>query len=117
MKTILVVNNDFDTMSFLESWLRKKGYEAQFTGNHGEVISILKESPPSLIIIDILRGPLVLDIRSRREFADIPLLLMTGYTSKPVDKNLPVDDFIEKPFNLTLLEKKIKRLLDNSMHA
>jgi len=116
MKNILVINNDFDTMSLLKSWLEKKGYRVKFTGNHDKAIQLLKEFNPALIIIDILQGPLVRAIKSHKEF-DIPMLLMTGYTSRSVDRNLPVDDMIEKPFDLALFEKKIKKLLQNNVEA
>ena len=70
----------------------------------------MSEFKPALVIIDILQGPLLRDIKSYKEFEDVPFLLMTGYTSKPVDKNLPVEDSIIKPFDLPLFEKKIKSL-------
>jgi CheY-like chemotaxis protein len=107
MKKLLVINNDFDTMSLLKSWLEKKLYKVKFTGNHHEAINLLKVFGPSLIIIDILQYNLLLAIKSYKEFKDVPMLLMTGYTSKPAKKNLPVNDIIEKPFNLPLFEKKI----------
>ncbi len=36
---------------------------------------------------------------------------MTGYTVRPKVSQMPAEDVIEKPFNLSLLEKKIERLL------
>jgi DNA-binding response OmpR family regulator len=117
MKKILVINNDFDTMALLKDWLERKGYEIKFTGNRQAAIKLIKEFAPYLIIIDILQRPLLLDIKSHKEFAGIPLLLMTGYTSKPLDKHLAVDDSIEKPFNLSLFEQKIRRLLKDNVEA
>lgn len=113
MKKILVINNDFDTMSLLKNWLEKKGYKVKFTGNRKAAINLIKDFTPSLIIIDIMQRPTFYDIKSYKEFEDIPILLMTGYTSKPVDKDLPVDDSIIKPFDLPLFEQKIERLLNN----
>ena len=46
MKKILVVNNDFDTMSLLKSWLEKKTYKVKYTGNQKEVPKIIKEFRP-----------------------------------------------------------------------
>ncbi len=117
MKKILVVNNDFDTMNLLKSWLEKKGYEVKFTGNFYEAVRLMKVFAPALIIIDILQHAIVRSIKSQKEFEDIPMLLMTGYTSPPVDKNLPVDDCIEKPFDIPLFEKKIKMLLEDNVKA
>ena len=115
MKTILVINNDFDTMSLLKRWMEIKGYKVKFTGNHGEAIRLMKEFKPSLVIIDILQNAVLADIRARPEFENVPILLMTGYTWSCTPKNLPVDDSIEKPFDLSLFESKIKVLLDNNV--
>lgn len=117
MKKILVINNDFDMMHLLKRWLEKKGYWVKFTGSHQEAINLIKNFTPSLILVDIMQRPLVYDIKSYKEFEKIPMLLMTGYTSKPVDKNLPVNDSIIKPFDLSLFEKKIERLVNNNAEA
>jgi len=117
MKKILVINNDFDTMILLKRWLENKGYKVKFTGNRQAALDLIKEFVPSLILIDIMQGPLLSDIKSYKEFQAIPVLLMTGYTSKLLDKNLAVDDSITKPFDLVLLEMKIKRLVDNNVEA
>ena len=117
MKKILVINNDFDTMILLKRWLENKGYIVKFTGNRQAAINLLKEFVPSLILIDIMQSPLLYNIKSFKEFDDIPVLLMTGYTSKPLDKNIAPDDLITKPFDLALLETKIKRLVDNNVEA
>ena len=117
MKKILVINNDFDTMILLKRWLENKGYKVKFTGNRQAAINLIKEFVPSLILIDIMQGPLLHNIKSYKKFESIPVLLMTGYTSKPLDINLAIDDLITKPFDLTLLEAKIKRLVNNNVEA
>ena len=42
MKKILVVNNDFDTMSLLKNWLEKKTYKVKYTSSQEEVPEIIK---------------------------------------------------------------------------
>lgn len=115
MKTILVINNDFDTMSLLKRWLEKKGYKVKFTGNHREALRLMKDFKPSLVVIDILQHAVAVDIRTHPEFDNVPILLMTGYTSIYTPENLPVDDSIEKPFDLPLFESKIKNLIDHNV--
>lgn len=55
MKKILVVNNDFDTMTLLKSWLEKKTYEVKYTSSQEEVPEIMKEFAPELVIVDVLQ--------------------------------------------------------------
>ncbi|MEO6330685.1 MAG: response regulator [Ginsengibacter sp.] len=111
MKKILVVNNDFDTMTLLKNWLEKKTYQVKYTGNGNEVPVIMKEFAPELVIVDVLQKEVALQLKANEETNPVPVLLMTGYTLKEKNNSLPVDDVIEKPFNLPLLEKKIDRLM------
>lgn len=117
MKTILLVNNDFDTMSLIKRWLEIKGYKVRFTDSRREALRLMKECKPSLVIIDILQHVVLFDIKAQREFDHVPILLMTGYTSTYTPKKLPADDSIEKPFDLPLFERKIKALLDHKVEA
>lgn len=114
MKKILVVNNDIDTMSLLKSWLEKKAYEVKYTGSQEEVPKIMKEFDPELVIVDVLQKEVAEQLKTNKKTRAVPVLLMTGYTSVPANSQLPVDDTIEKPFNLPLLEKKIARLIKKS---
>ena len=54
-------------------------------------------------------------LKISKETPSVPVLLMTGYTIRQINNRLPVDDTIEKPFNLPLLEKKIERLMGQSV--
>jgi CheY-like chemotaxis protein len=111
MKKILVVNNDFDTMSLLKTWLEKKGFVVKFSGNSSMIKEIMKQFDPDLLILDILQNLVLDNIRADAETRDVPVLLMTGYTMRKYNKCFPVDDTIEKPFDLSLMEKKIYSLL------
>lgn len=112
MKKILIINNDFDTMSLLKKWLEKKGYDVKFSGNNREVMSIIHEFKPTLIIIDVLQNQMIDDIKADKEAKYLPILMMTGYTLRRKGRQCAVDDSIEKPFDLGLLEEKINDLIN-----
>jgi DNA-binding response OmpR family regulator len=114
MKKILVINNDFDTMILLKNWLEKKTYKVKYTGKQEEVMGVMKEFNPELVIIDILQKHIAEDIKNNEETRSVPILLMTGYTLRQKISHVPSDDVIEKPFNLPLLEKKIEKLIHKS---
>jgi DNA-binding response OmpR family regulator len=112
MKKILIINNDFDTMLLLEKWLEKKGYDVKFSGNNREVMSIIHDFKPGLIIIDILQNQIIDEIKADKQAKYLPILMMTGYTLRRKGRQFAVDDSIEKPFDLGLLEKKINGLIN-----
>ena len=112
MEKILVVNNDLDTMNLLKKWLEKKAYHVEYTSNSDNVTNMVKDIRPRLVIVDVMQKDVVNEIKSDKEIKEVPILLMTGYTSKYRGKDVPFDDVIEKPFNLSILEKKIEKLVD-----
>jgi DNA-binding response OmpR family regulator len=111
MRKILVVNNDMDTMSLLQSWLERKSYKVKYTGNGDEVPQLVQEFRPNLILVDILQKDVAEQIKSSNKIANVPVILMTGYTLRQTPIEVPVDDVIEKPFNLRVLEQKIEKLI------
>ena len=112
MKKILVINNDFDTMTLLKSWLEKKAYTVRYTGNQQEVSRIVKDFGPDLLLVDVIQKDVVEELNALEETRSVPVLLMTGYALRAQQNQVPVEDTIEKPFNLSLLEKKIEKLVN-----
>ena len=112
MEKILVVNNDFDTMDLLKSWLERKKYKVKFTGNEDEVPHIVNDFKPDLLLIDILKEHVAKDIKSSEKTKDIPVILMTGYTiTRENHSNGHADALIEKPFDPKVLDRMIDKLL------
>ncbi len=111
MHRIIVINNDIDTMSLLQSWLERKSYKVKYTGDPEELLVLMSDFKPSLVIADILQAGAVKLIKSDKKTKDVPVILMTGYTLKEKLPEVEIEDIIEKPFNLDLLQKKIERLI------
>ena len=111
MEKILVVNNDIDTMNLLKNWLERKTYHVDYTSNTDDVTRLIKTIRPSLVIVDVMQKEVVQEMKKDKEIKGVPVLFMTGYTSKNRSKDVPYDDVIEKPFNLRLMEKKIEKLI------
>jgi DNA-binding response OmpR family regulator len=95
-------------MSLLQTWLEQKNYTVKFTGNAAEVSQLIKTFEPKLLIVDILQKDILKQLKSNGHASDFAILLMTGYSYRQKTEDLPVDDVIEKPFNLSVLEKKIE---------
>jgi DNA-binding response OmpR family regulator len=110
---ILIINNDMDAMSLLQTWLERKGYNVRFTEDAGSVNDLIHEFKPQLIIVDILQREVAENLKFNNEVKSV--LLMKGYTLKSKKNDLAVDDIVEKPFNLPLLEKKVFTLMNKKI--
>ncbi|MDQ6843046.1 MAG: hypothetical protein M3Z92_01645, partial [Bacteroidota bacterium] len=63
---------------------------------------------------DVLQKDVIFEIKNHKKTASIPILMMTGYTLRHHHGQLPIDDSIEKPFNLSLFAKKIEKLMGSN---
>lgn len=115
MRKILLINSSEETMRLLERWLERKEYNVTFTTHLDEVVSILSEFDPQLVIIDIDQKAVIPAIKNYD--GHLPLLLMTGYTQHSDYSGLGVNDMIEKPFTLELLKKKVDQLMINFVES
>ena len=111
MTKILVINNDDDTMSLLKLWFERRSYKVRYTSNTDNIPQLVKEFEPKVVLVDILQKDAAEEIKNNKETSDVPVILMTGYTLRGTSLEVKVDDVVEKPFNLKLLEKKIERLI------
>lgn len=109
MNKILIVNSSEETMRLFERWLERKAYNVKFTTHLEDVVSIIKEFKPQLIIVDIDQKEIIPAIK--KHDSSLLLLLMTGFIHPDAYSALRVDDIIEKPFSLELLEKKVGQLM------
>ncbi len=115
MKKILIINGSEETLRLLEKWLERKAYDVKFTTHLEDVIDIINNFKPKLIMIDIDQQEVIPAIKDND--SSLLLLLMTGYTNHGANAGLPVDDIIEKPFSLELLEKKVSHLMTSIVEA
>ena len=98
-------------MGLLKQWLESKTYLVKITTSRNEVPRLMREFMPGIVMADIMQKEAVQDLKENEKTSDVPILLMSGYTKEQNDQQLKVDDVIEKPFNLPLLEVKLKKLL------
>ena len=110
MNKILVINNDVDTMSLLKMWLEKRDYDVKYTGNTNEVTALIREFKPGIILVDQPQVNVVDEIKKdHRDCQSIPIIMMTGYTTRICAGGKTIDAVIEKPFYPEALEKLLKK--------
>ena len=120
MKQILIIDDEPDAIAVLELLLEKIGYIICSTLDPCNIIETLKNSPVELIMLDWqmpeIDGIDVLkQIRSYSEFADIPVIIVTGVYMNSSDLKLALDigatDYLRKPIDKIELEARVANSL------
>ena len=121
MTKILIVDDDPDMVDAGRIVLEAKGYEVVSAGNVSQGMSVLEETKPDLMILDVMMEEPDDGIRMarqvRRQGFALPILMLTSVNvamGLHIDKDeemVPVDEFQEKPVDPETLIKKVERLL------
>ena len=118
MSKILVVDDSEDLLDLLTVMLTIKGHEVATAGNTTDALKKVNSFFPDLIMMDVLLGnksgkQLCWSIKKTNPV--IPVLLMSA--SPALLKNFGdcnADDFLEKPFDINILNRTIDALLTSS---
>jgi CheY-like chemotaxis protein len=109
-KTILVIDDEPDTLTYFSSLLQDEGFETMVAENGEEGMKKLTEKIPDLITLDITM-PETSGVRCYRELREneayrkIPVIMITGVSDKFQDfistrKQVPPPDgYLSKPID------------------
>jgi CheY-like chemotaxis protein len=126
MAKILIIDDDPDIVKSMKIVLESKGYDVISAPSGKDGLTKVKESPPDLIILDIMME--VMDegfdiariLKKSKDYKHIPILMLTaikektglGFKEEAGDELwLPVDDYCEKPLSPQELIEKVEKLL------
>ena len=115
-RTILLVDDDALMRRSLAFHLEQAGYQVRTAANAEDGISLVKHSPPDLVLLDIaLPGMDGLDaLREMKAGRDLPVIFLTGRRrelDEVVGLELGADDYITKPFDVDVVLAHIKAVL------
>ncbi|MEI1375279.1 hybrid sensor histidine kinase/response regulator [Nostoc sp. UHCC 0926] len=115
---ILVVDDVFDNLLVLEAVLEDKDYEIHLVEDSKIALTMVKESPPDIILLDVMMPEIdgyefTRRIRQNPALPFIPILLLTAHYESSVVEGLDAgaDDFIRKPFDPDELHARVRSLL------
>ena len=120
---ILIVDDDPDFVEVTRLALTAQGFEVFSAGNGEEALALMRVSRPDLVIMDIMmRGILdglqtVRDMRTDGDLRTVPILMVSSITDSafasllPKQESLPVNNFLVKPIDMSLLLSETRRLL------
>lgn len=107
MKSILIVEDEFDVQQVIADVLRDEGYEVSTCANGREALARMKDHPPDAVLMDVmlplLSGVQVIEtMRHTPPLASIPVILMSEVAPR-VPSPEPWQVFLKKPFRLEQL--------------
>jgi DNA-binding response OmpR family regulator len=119
MSRILIIEDDQEIASLLETYLGREGYlcEIQRDGEAGLAAALAR--PPALVVLDLML-PLLpgLDVLKKlRKQSKTPVIVLTARgedTDRIAGLELGADDYLPKPFNPRELLARIKAVLRRS---
>jgi two-component system sensor histidine kinase/response regulator len=115
---VLVVDDSPDNLFLIEHILDEEGYEIILVRDGFTALELIKQSPPQLILLDVMMPQIdgfevTRRIREDTTLPFIPILLITAYDQPSVVKGLDLgaDDFIRKPVDIDELLARARSLL------
>jgi DNA-binding response OmpR family regulator len=114
---VLVIDDNVDILSMLHAMLEFKGYKASTLDKANELISVIKNKQPDIILMDkFLSGSDGCDfckqLKADPEFAAIPIIMISAHPQAKIEcLAAGADYFIEKPFDMDHLLQTITNAL------
>ena len=121
MATILIVEDDPDTLSILETFLGSRGHETRAAADGMQGLDRLDEVRPDLVILDVMMPGLdgwevARRIRRRPDHADVGILMLSardGDAARQEGFDAGADVYLVKPVGLDELETEVDGLLED----
>ena len=118
LPTILVVDDDEDMLFMMQQKLIKEGYDPIFSPNGINIMAIIAQRHPDLVLLDInmdgINGADVCrEIKNNPETQDIPIVMYSANDNiETVMKECGADAYLTKPFE----PGKLKVIFNNLLH-
>jgi len=119
MKNILIIDDSRDLLDAMSIFLEANGYSVKTDTGCKDIINIVNEFDPDLVILDIFLTDedgreTCKNLRRHSETKHLCIILLSGYgTALENYRDYGADDYIEKPFDINDLLKKIEFVLNS----
>ena len=125
-QTILIIDDDPDFVEIVKAILETKQYNVNYAYNPEDGFTKLEENPPDALILDVMMGKraegfiFARKMRKDSRFDKIPILMLTSMHQQTGfnfpgerihSKFLPVDDYIEKGVEPSVILEKVEQQL------
>ena len=119
MNKLLILDDDFAIRLLYKVELADEGYHVIDTDDCENIIGIIDQHMPDLVILDIMLGQfngldILQDIRNK--YYDMPIILCSAYATFKYDmKSIAADYYVTKSADLKRLKTMIKMALDSQV--
>ncbi|GAH44069.1 unnamed protein product [marine sediment metagenome] len=122
-KKIMVVDDEPDQVYTIQQFFEFSGEYEVIGANSGmECVELLKNNNiPDLILLDIMMPEksgwdVFAQLKEKTEWREIPILFLTALTDEYSKGfgSISADDYIEKPYDLDELKKRIEKVLNKT---
>ncbi len=129
-KTILIVDDEPDIVSYLEMILQDNGFDTASAGNGNEALDAVRQNRPDLVTLDITMPEasgtrFYKELRTDPDLSSIPVIIVTAVTGLGGDKHayekfisnrrlVPAPEgYFPKPIEREAFVAAVKELLAN----
>ena len=119
LKTILIVDDNRDMLSFISSCM-KEDYQVHTASDGAVALEVLQHEQIDLIVSDVMMPgidgfELCHRVKTDISLSHIPVILLTARTtdvSRIEGLQLGADDYLTKPFNIEVLRLRVKKFIE-----
>lgn len=117
---ILLVEDELELREFLTSVFDENGYNTVAVSAGKAAFEALETFRPNLMVLDHnlpdIKGSQILNqLKSDKKYSDVPVVFLTAVSNEDSIVNafdMGADDYIEKPFSVNILLRRIKAILN-----
>lgn len=124
-KTVLIVDDDIDSLAQLSMHLRNMGFDVISGENQKEGEELINKVKPDLAIFDLMMdnkdSGFILSYKMKKKFPDVPVIIATavtaetgmmfGLNSEEEKRWIKADLYLEKGLRFDQLKVQINKLL------
>lgn len=120
--TVLVVEDESSLREAITMYLGGEGFSVISSGLGEEALQLFFEEKPDIVLLDVMLPDIdgFAVCKRIREVSDIPVMFLTALTdddSQILGYRTGADDYIGKPFRLSILVLKMRRMLSRYAHS